>query len=750
MTGGEINWARFESTTTWKSGSVAGKRNNPITGAEEDFKGKLYTWASNICHEDDTSVTVEDLSRFNVETQDALVSEFLGTLRPALRDRVDSLGNRVQEYETEEDPHGVIAEDFLLDGFRVHRRTYPQFDAKTIGAKGYSNWSKAREIQQQAESQASVENLDRDRFIYALAKVLLEDWDALEPKRQYLDKRKSLKGRKADQWGKLTAAVHGRLFRIRDDQEKIYEFWKDFHWSGAKTPPAYMAFHAMATNLYTENAVVKKTGKDKTIENKHNALLVDAKAADLCDYIPDRDIVILRDKNCHLIAGVITRATQRLFPSDPNLTERMDRAARAFAWRYPYVAPDPTRHATTVDLHYVEKPSRDPRSEYCPASKLHRAVCGVEHYGIHTERVASALTNLKFQKFSQAIWGPNRGKGKDPSATPSWRDEFPKLRTGLYGIATKQLRESLVRWDPDLHQENVQVHTSFPQDWQAGTVRDGNDPYSYLAQLVDPLTEGHRDVGDLMHGLAGLVTFGDFNQGGDLVVKELGVRIPFPSGSHCHLRGRELHHAITHYDGGDYGGLRHSLVMTNKESVRRLYYDELQPGVEIFKGVVRRAIASNFMPIPNSGDARLMNALATGNDVEFTQLAFEAQLKHAYNEAEKKKKGSKIRDPLTQLANEAAMEAAGAAEAVRLARKKVRPRAATSSAAADIGVDDEDDEGDDEDEDEDDDQPDDEENDEAVGQSRRRRRKDGRSRSRSPGGPSRAYKQRDDDVEMED
>lgn len=52
--------------------------------------------------------------------------------------------------------------------------------------------------------------------------------------------------------------------------------------------------------------------------------------------------------------------------------------------------------------------------------------------------------------------------------------------------------------------------------------------------------------------------------GGDLVLKELGVRIAFPSGSNCHLRGQGLHHLISSYEG-----IRHSLVLTNKESVRR-------------------------------------------------------------------------------------------------------------------------------------------------------------------------------------
>lgn len=52
--------------------------------------------------------------------------------------------------------------------------------------------------------------------------------------------------------------------------------------------------------------------------------------------------------------------------------------------------------------------------------------------------------------------------------------------------------------------------------------------------------------------------------GGDLVLKELGVRIAFPSGSNCHLRGQGLHHLISRYEG-----IRHCLVLTNKESVRR-------------------------------------------------------------------------------------------------------------------------------------------------------------------------------------
>ncbi|KAK6856510.1 hypothetical protein PG995_006697 [Apiospora arundinis] len=234
----------------------------------------------------------------------------------------------------------------------------------------------------------------------------------------------------------------------------------------------------------------------------------------------------------------VIKATQKLFPSTPDLLERMDRAARSFAWRYPYVKPEAMRHATTVDLHLVENPQKDPRSIDCGWNELHRAVCGVEHYGIHTEKTASALRNLKFQKFSQAVHGPYRDTrtGAPSKLIEAWENEFPKLKKGVYGIATKQLRESLSKWDPQLYQESIEIHQSFPGSWRVDSIADGQDPYAFVAQLVDPLTEGHRDISDLKYGLAGLMTFGGFKEGGDLVLKELGVRIAFPSGSHCHLR----------------------------------------------------------------------------------------------------------------------------------------------------------------------------------------------------------------------
>ncbi|KAK8102356.1 hypothetical protein PG984_015502 [Apiospora sp. TS-2023a] len=533
----------------------------------------------------DTTVTVEDLSNVNVEYDDETVQRLLNSLRPALVNDSSTPDYEFHEYTMSQDKYGVIIEEFILNGFKVHRRTFNMFDAKDMAPKGYSTWARARDIQDQATKRAKLDELTVDETLSAIASLLFIDKAKPENDRRFLNKEGKLRRKNAETWPALKTELHGQMFRTRDDPDKRCQVMQGFDVRRGRTDPEYEACFQMA-----------------------------------------KDIVILRDRNHELINGVITEATQKLFLSDPNLVKRMDRAARAFAWRYPYEKPDPTRHGTTYDHHLIQKPSRDPRSPSCPETDLHRAVCGVEHYGLRTELVNSGLAGLRLQKFSQAKHSFGTRTIAGPGTDAAWRDEFPKLLTGLYGLATKQLRESLIRWDPVLHDECVTIHNRFPKDHQ-------------LSSLVDPLTEGHRDVTDWKHGLAGLVTFGDFNQGGDLVLKELGDRISFPSGSHCHLRGRELHHSITEYSAGNNGGLRHSLVMTNKESVRTLYHKTLDPGVKVIEAVVAQAVsAGEYTPRQDETDDDLVRLWNAGLSTDFRQLAFEVQMRNANEEARDKKR----------------------------------------------------------------------------------------------------------------
>ena len=144
---------------------------------------------------------------------------------------------------------------------------------------------------------------------------------------------------------------------------------------------------------------------------------------------------------------------------------------------------------------------------------------------------------------------------------------FPILKRSLYGTAEKELSWSLEACDPQLFNELIEIRSLLPPKVRTTLAETGKNVYYYLAQLINPQTEGHIVKTDLVNGLAGLKCFSDF-EGGDLVMKDVNLRVDFPSGSHCHLRGEKLHHFVVPFEGE-----RSCLVLTGKENVRKATQD---------------------------------------------------------------------------------------------------------------------------------------------------------------------------------
>lgn len=106
-------------------------------------------------------------------------------------------------------------------------------------------------------------------------------------------------------------------------------------------------------------------------------------------------------------------------------------------------------------------------------------------------------------------------------------------------------------------------------------------------------TKSDLDVRDWVGGLAGLITFGKFAgtliahcdldmsktktaAGGDLIILELELRVPFPSGSMAHIRGTGLnHYTMKHYSIEGRPRQCETLVSTNHESTRRAEQKEI-------------------------------------------------------------------------------------------------------------------------------------------------------------------------------
>lgn len=153
--------------------------------------------------------------------------------------------------------------------------------------------------------------------------------------------------------------------------------------------------------------------------------------------------------------------------------------------------------------------------------------------------------------------------------------QFMNLRYGTFGACTEMLRHIFGLVDPELLDDyrSVAREVAKLRYLDKTETRTQDDPFILRALLINVLTNEHRDASDWHYGLAGLVPFGNF-QGGDLLVRELGLQIESKSGCLQLLRGRELRHAIT-----EWTGRRFVVVTTTHEPVKRWAFRRLDKPV---------------------------------------------------------------------------------------------------------------------------------------------------------------------------
>ncbi|KAH8777730.1 hypothetical protein F5883DRAFT_639781 [Diaporthe sp. PMI_573] len=500
---GKVNFRRRAPKTT---GEKQGKPENDfgtnesveIPGQEEAGEelvdGYLYAWASNVCHLEDTKVQVEDLSDRDIDGQLAQGVQYL------LSEVLKCNAEKKSQYSRSQQLEGIVTEEFTTPGpvgnWRVCRKTYCDIDVRSKKNGQYSRSTIAKQILEEAQAKAGPAPSDA-QVKHVACRIVTQNGGKLPD------------GPVAKKGPTLLRQAHEELYTHRNDASFQRELEQELE-AATERP----------TDQTREILCLVEKALPRRKENKFHQFVLDQQASNACERVEGFDIVILRDRNDELICGVVTEALQKLWPA--GTVGKMGTAVETFAWRFPFKKPDDLRHPTSKAVHLAQFPDKDVHSEEC--KQPHFAVCGVEHYGVHHETgYSKGFKGLCFQEFS---W-----KTQDCPAllkSSAWKEEFPKLKGGVYGIAEKMSRLSLKSWDPKLYGDYLEVLEFLPE-----TLR------MTLATT-----------------------------GGDLVLKELGVRIPFPSGSNCHLRGEGLQHLITGYDG-----IRHSIVLTNKESVRRTYPD---------------------------------------------------------------------------------------------------------------------------------------------------------------------------------
>lgn len=259
------------------------------------------------------------------------------------------------------------------------------------------------------------------------------------------------------------------------------------------------------------------------------------------------EITMVLDKNNNVIAFQCSDAFGKLL--DKVVQRDVTDSFETFSTLQPVPLPDMTRHG----IHYIDWLAERPEFDFRNLQNDPRlAKSGAYHFGVRCS---------------------TGGGTQDPFPTrDSWSriDERSFVQKQQYRLQHKALGActELVSFffgilDPGLLKEYRGVVAEISKlGYLNFETRRTGEPFAIRALLVNLMTNDHRDVSGWRHGLAGLVAVGKF-EGGDLLLRELGLRIESKPGSLQLIRGRELRHSITKWKGR-----RFVVVNTTHEAVR--------------------------------------------------------------------------------------------------------------------------------------------------------------------------------------
>ncbi|KAK8002150.1 hypothetical protein PG991_014372 [Apiospora marii] len=276
--------------------------------------------------------------------------------------------------------------------------------------------------------------------------------------------------------------------------------------------------------------------------------LADTTAAEEVWELIDADLCVVTDCHRRVIFANLEDATGLVF--DDGLAKTLADTIDMYSYFTPLPLPDTKRHV--VD-RYVRRlhPELDPA--LATVEKLHRAKMAVAHYGCWSMQGDPNGRNLFLTRDSR-FW-----RSFDPQYYPM--EVFPGFCESVLGRCSDVIRFLVESLDPEYYAFCRGVYDHIPE--QARLKTTDNDFLSLFALGINGYTQRHRDTGDMVGGMAGLVTLGGYT-GGNLCIPQLGFRVRYAPGACTILRGDKMDHLVT-----DFSGPRYFVIGTNHESVRR-------------------------------------------------------------------------------------------------------------------------------------------------------------------------------------
>ncbi|KAI1769673.1 hypothetical protein GGR53DRAFT_461390 [Hypoxylon sp. FL1150] len=239
---------------------------------------------------------------------------------------------------------------------------------------------------------------------------------------------------------------------------------------------------------------------------------------------------------------------------------RMTIAMQSYTLLHPLPTPDKIQNG----LHHADWISRI-RRDLDPQNHPQGAKCGTWTIGMESGARNPSADHLPCEVLDFAYRG-----------SPSKLRQLRHVRHSVLGPCTAVADYFLALLDPDLRKQLVRaseaVNRHHPRSpYLVFKTLPDDEPYTLRTIGVNTKRyEGDlRDEGAWERGLGALVPLGDF-EGGDLLLRELGVRVQCPPGSLQLLRNGELRYSTT-----PFSGWRYEVSQQTPEGVRRWAEDRM-------------------------------------------------------------------------------------------------------------------------------------------------------------------------------
>lgn len=480
------------------------RRRFPATG------GSQYSW-SNIGFPEDESLIVNDFEQdTHIDKQTLFVAELTQDITDIRMRAAGTIADGGLDRVETSLKHGRIIETFKVRGHSVCKIRIQDADIYAAGA-AYSGCKIAIETEKEIDS-----------VVGGPPSLEMEQWVASQ---LLLSRGGQIGGRTQDYFTKARDLAQQQLHLNPGLESKVREEQR--------------AGHADNDAAFTNMLSLVRQGFNRSKFNPYHQSRRDDYAVekDILHHVMGTDIVMALDKSDNVIFFQCSDAFDKLLGT--HVERQVAKSLETFSTLQPVPIPDMTRHG----LHWIDWLAEHPEFDFrVPGCDPRTAKSGVYHWG---GRCETGDPSGK-KKPNATLDSQERNTGKNKSHI---QEQLLTLRYSALGACTELVAFFFNILDPELLAEYRKV----AQEVASIKVipfetRRTDEPFVLRAALVNLMTNEHKDRSDWRNGFAGLVPVGDF-QGGDMILRELGLRIQSRPGCVQLLRGRELRHSITRWTG---------------------------------------------------------------------------------------------------------------------------------------------------------------------------------------------------------